>query len=153
MNTLVRNTTLRFSRRFDHGFLYGPVDEKIGEDNNCGRISSSRRKVINNQRLRTCFSYRRDRAKKRQIFLQSYKLGSDTSEKICKSRKLKKAANKVKSVAVSVVSFTRISSLIRSYNSIRAFSPTRIRACCWGAFFLDGFIQFWVLNLVWMVVK
>lgn len=153
MDSLVKNTTLRFSRRFDHGFLYEPLDhqsnDKIGDDHIYRKISTSRRKG----RLTTSFSYRRDRAKKRQIFLQSYKLGSDnstttsSSEKICKSRKLKTVANKVKSVAVSVVSFMRASSL-RSCKSglvIRAISRTRIQTCCWFNlfFFSEGgrFIQ------------
>lgn len=142
MNTLVRNSTLRRSRRYDHGFVYAQVDqspEKIGgEDGNYVRISSSRRKVINVSKLRTSLSYRRDRARKRQIFLQSYNLGgssssedtSSSSDKNRKSRKLKKAANKVKSVAVSVVSFMSISSLRsnKSRFTVRAFFRTRIQA-------------------------
>lgn len=142
MNTLVRNSTLRRSKRYDHGFFYAEVDrshEKIEEDGKFARIGSSRRKVINVSKLRTSLSYRRDRARKRQIFLQSYNLGGSSSsedthsssDKNRKSKKLKKAADKVKSVAVSVVSFMRISSL-RSNNkskfTVRAFFRMRIQA-------------------------
>lgn len=139
MNTLVRNFSLRRSKRRDHGFFYAQVDrsrEKIGEDGKFVRICSSRRKVINVSKLTTSLSYRRDRARKRQIFLQSYNLGSseDTtsvaSDKNRKSKKLKRAVDKVKSVAVSVVSFMRISSLRsnRSRFTVRAFFRTQSQA-------------------------
>ncbi|KAL8088166.1 hypothetical protein AgCh_038082 [Apium graveolens] len=141
MSNLVRNSTLRRSKRHDHGFFYAQVDqsrEKIGEDGKFVRICSSRKKVINVSKLRTSLSYRRDRARKRQIFLQSYNLSgssssedtSSASDKNRKSKKLKKAADKVKSVAVSVVSFMRISSLRsnKSRFTVRAFFRTRIQA-------------------------
>lgn len=140
MNTLAKNSTLRRSKRHDHGFFYAQVDqnrEKIGEDGKFFRINS-RRKVINVSKLRTSLSYRRDRARKRQIFLQSYNLSgssssedtSSASDKNRNSKKLKKAAEKVKSVAVSVVSFMRISSLRsnKSRFTVRTFFRTRIQA-------------------------
>lgn len=128
---MLRNTTLRFSRRS----LYEPLD---GDDNNYRKITSSRRKVISHvhpgdYNKASGNNYKRERAKKRLIFLQSYKLGSD-SGKLLKSRKLKKAAIKVKSVAVSFVSFVRISSLRSCKSGLaisRVFSPRRrIPAFC-----------------------
>ncbi|KAK3039564.1 hypothetical protein RJ639_027708 [Escallonia herrerae] len=71
-------------------------------------------------------SYKRDRARKRQIFLQTYKLASvSSSRKASSSQKLKKAVIKVKSAIVSILSFMCGSSL-RSCNSksaIEASSP------------------------------
>lgn len=141
MSSLVRNPSLRRSQRSGRGFFYAQVDqsrEKIGEDGKFVRITSSRRKVINVAKLRTSLSYRRDRARKRQIFLQSYNLGGSSSsedtsaspDKKRKAKKLKLAADKVKSVAVSVVSFMRISSFGSSNSrfTVRAFFRARIQA-------------------------
>ncbi|KAL1567687.1 hypothetical protein AAHA92_03140 [Salvia divinorum] len=92
MNAAVsRNPTIRFSR----------VNEKF--DYNAGARSG--------QNLMTSWSYRRDRARKRRIFLQTYKLGyvSSNGEKLMGSRRLKKVAVKAKSalefVRVEIVQF------------------------------------------------
>ncbi|KAL3632316.1 hypothetical protein CASFOL_025300 [Castilleja foliolosa] len=59
--------------------------------------------------------YRRDRARKRLIFLQSYKLGSvESSGKFMKSRKLNKMVVKVKTAMVSVLAFMSAPSSTRA---------------------------------------
>lgn len=145
MNTLLRNaSTIRLSRRKSGHGLYKPLDQvdhstTITDDDKYKKISRSRRRVVSyvhrdfyNKESSNYYSvrnYKRERAKKRLIFLQSYKLGSSDSEKLFKSRKLKKVAIKVQSVAVSFVSFMRRSSLrsCKSGLAITAvFSPTRI---------------------------
>lgn len=130
MNSLVKNTTLRFSRRGSNHALYEPLDQSyamVGEDNYRKTLTSSRRKVTSVDHETRDFSYKRDRAKKRLIYLQSYNLGpgNTSSTKMLKSRNLKKAAVRVKSVAVSVVSFIRISSttVCKSRFAVSVFSP------------------------------
>lgn len=135
MNSLVKNTTLRFSRR---GSEYEPLDQShatVGEVNYRKNLTTSRRKVTSVDHETKGFSYKRDRAKKRLIYLQSYNLGSGntSSRKMLKSRKLKKVAVRVKSVAVSVVSFIRISSMTvcKSRLAVSVFSPRpRTQASC-----------------------
>lgn len=71
-------------------------------------------------------SYRRKRAKQRQIFLKTYKLAStENLGQSSPSQKLKKAVVKVKTAFVSMVAFVRINSLgsCNSRNSIAASSP------------------------------
>ncbi|KAG6385113.1 hypothetical protein SASPL_153940 [Salvia splendens] len=123
MNAAVsRNPTIRFSG----------VNEKF--DYNAGsrsggggwRIFSKRQSGRN---LMTSWSYRRDRARKRRIFLQTYKLGYFRSdgEKLLRSRKLKKVAVKAKSAVVSALEFVR-GGAFRSCNfraAIQAASPHR----------------------------
>lgn len=146
MNSLVKNTTLRFSRRgSDHAF-YEPLDQSyatVGEDNYRKNLTSSRRKVTSVDHETKAFSYKRDRAKKRLIYLQSYNLGSGntSSRKMLKSRRLKKAAVRVKSVAVSVVSFIRISSITvcKSRLAVNVFSPRPSQASYWVSSFLRSF--------------
>ncbi|KAK2993235.1 hypothetical protein RJ640_015714 [Escallonia rubra] len=132
MTTLLRNTTLHFSRRSTEG--YEPLDQrnaKTAEDGRWRR-AISRRKSNGNNRMMRSVSYKRDRARKRQIFLQTYKLASVSSSRTASSRqKLKKAVIKVKSAVVSILSFMRGSSL-RSCNSksaIEASSPRIVRRC------------------------
>lgn len=75
-------------------------------------------------------SYRRERARKRNIFLQSYKL---ESSKNLRNKKLKKIVAKVKYAMVSVVSFMRahtMKSCTNSNSGIGAVSPARVIKCC-----------------------
>ena len=119
---------------FDHGFKgYKILDrtETGSEENGSWRTFSRRKRVPYN--MVTSLSYRQERAKKRQIFLQSYKLaaidgalgGSKTSSK------LKKVMIKMKEVAVSIVSITRIATLksCNSPSAICASSPTSAAKC------------------------
>ncbi|XVF66857.1 hypothetical protein PTKIN_Ptkin10aG0072200 [Pterospermum kingtungense] len=136
MNTLVRNATSNFSRRVD-GYELLDQNNETREENIGGghpyRTFSKKRA----QSMVASLSYRRDRAKKRQIFLRSYKLSTvgdnwKQPKTQSQSRKLKKMVVKVKTVAVSaVVSFMRIGSF-KSCNcrsGICAASPISIRKC------------------------
>ncbi|CAK9151350.1 unnamed protein product [Ilex paraguariensis] len=131
MTTLVRNTTRHFSRRCEG---YGPLDHsaEANPEYGHGRRTFSRRKSsTEHPNKMTSLSYRRDRARKRHIFLQTYKLAYMDSSGKSRSRKLKKLAVKLKSAVVSVVSFIRLNSL-RTFNyrsAICASSPSSIRNC------------------------
>ncbi|XP_054813793.1 uncharacterized protein LOC129314383 [Prosopis cineraria] len=104
MTTLVRNGTMTFSRRY----RYEPLGLKS-------------------------VSYRRRRAKQRQIFLTTYRLSSFsqdfpadsklTSSSSSSPPKLKKVAVKVKKMVTSVLVFMRTGSF-RSCNSKSAISAT-----------------------------
>ncbi|KAJ0112587.1 hypothetical protein Patl1_02216 [Pistacia atlantica] len=127
MNTLVRNPT-SISRRFNG---YEPLDQRPFEDTSdhdyqWRRNFSKRRKDPNYSMVKS-FSYRRTRAKQRQIFLKSYTLSSENlGQSNSRSSKLKKAVITMKAMAVSVVAFMSMDSL-RSCNSraaIDASSPT-----------------------------
>ena len=130
MNTIVRNATSNFSRRVDGYELLDQNNERRDENLGQYRTFSKRR----GQSMVASFSYRRDRAKKRQIFLRSYKLsavGDNWEQPKTKSRKLKNMAVKVKTVVVSVMSFMRIGSL-KSCNcrsAICAAAPISIKKC------------------------
>lgn len=147
MTSLVLNTPLRFSRRFDR---YEPLDQSIkshdepptrrevgfmGDENSC---NSDQRRVMKLQKSRrhqrspimlSSFSYRRERARKRHIFLQSYKL--ESSENL-RNRKLKKFVVKMKSAMVSVLSFMRAHTMksCTSNSKISEASPARVIRCC-----------------------
>ena len=98
MSTLVRNSTLSFSRKYRYESL-GP----LGKD-----------------KMLKSISYRRRRAKQRQIFLTTYKLSSlDDFVVEPKRPKLKKVAVKVKKIVASVLMFMRTGSF-RSGNSGRS---------------------------------
>ncbi|XVE66217.1 hypothetical protein DITRI_Ditri08aG0062700 [Diplodiscus trichospermus] len=132
MNSLVRNATSNFSRRVDGYELLDQNNERREENLSQYRTFSKTRA----QSMLTSFSYRRDRAKKRQIFLRSYKLsavGDNREQRKTVSRKLKKMVVKVKTVVVSsVVSFMRMGSL-KSCNcrsAICAAAPVSIKSCC-----------------------
>ncbi|KAL3509413.1 hypothetical protein ACH5RR_028814 [Cinchona calisaya] len=163
MDTLVRNTTLRFSRRRTDGYepLNGAVDRDAGRarDDDYGRqrtisrprshkqhspynmmVDSFGQRTFSRPRnqkqqspvMMNSFSHRRNRARQRQIFLQTYKLESMDSASKCRARKLKKFVVKVKTVVVSVLSFMRGNTL-KSCNSgaaICASSPSRIVKIC-----------------------
>lgn len=106
MNTLVRSTTSTLSRRFDG---YEPLDQRRR------RTFSRRRNEEEEQQptsIAASFSYRRRRAKQRQIFLSSYKLSS--LENFGRSEPPAKVVVKFKNAVVSLVSLMRIGSLSSS---------------------------------------
>ncbi|GMI99681.1 hypothetical protein HRI_003637400 [Hibiscus trionum] len=131
MNSLVRNATANFSRRADGYELLDQREETKEEASGQYRAFSKRRAPS----VLTSLSYRRDRAKKRQIFLRSYKLsavGDGWGKPKTKPRRLKKVVIKVKTVVVSLVSFMRIGSL-KSCNcrsAICAAVPISIKKYC-----------------------
>ncbi|KAG4967694.1 hypothetical protein JHK87_033345 [Glycine soja] len=105
MSTLVRNATLTFSRRNRYELLGLQGKDKMVKS----------------------ISYRRRRAKQRQIFLTTYKLSSLNSNTFVEPQKpklkLKKVAVKVKKIVTSVLMFMRVGSF-RSCGSsvdIKAF--------------------------------
>ncbi|RDX65522.1 hypothetical protein CR513_55818, partial [Mucuna pruriens] len=109
MSTLVRNTTLSFSRRYRYEILGLQGKDKMLKS----------------------ISYRRRRAKQRQIFLTTYKLSSINNnnnnntfvEPQRHKLKLKKVAVKVKKIMASVLMFMRVGSF-RSCTSRSAISAT-----------------------------
>lgn len=140
MTSLVRNTPLRFSRRVDG---YEPLDQpectEASMQNDEDRSHSVRRTIMKLKRsvkqrsspiMLSSISYRRERARKRNIFLQSYKL---ESSKNLRKKKLKKIVLKVKCAMISIFSFMRAHSIksCTNYNSgIGAVSPARVIKCC-----------------------
>ncbi|KAJ7948285.1 Beta-(1--_2)glucan export ATP-binding/permease protein like [Quillaja saponaria] len=121
MNTLVRSTTVTFNPRFSG---YEPLNQD--KDTNHGQqIKETCSKLMNS------LSYRRNRAKQRQVFLRTYKLAPIHKLSGSKSQKVKKIAVKVKKFVASMVSFMRIGSLRSSSckSAIAAASPIPIRKC------------------------
>ncbi|KAK7263640.1 hypothetical protein RJT34_31234 [Clitoria ternatea] len=103
MSTLVHNTTLSFSRRYRYELLgLQPKDKMLKS-----------------------VSYRRRRAKQRQVFLTTYKLSSldNSFAADTKNPKLKKVAVKVKKIVASLLLFMRTGSF-RSCNSRSSISAT-----------------------------
>ncbi|KAF3443887.1 hypothetical protein FNV43_RR13577 [Rhamnella rubrinervis] len=138
-NALIRNTSVSRGRRFDgyEELEQGRVD--INRNNSVhGRIRAfsvrNKKDESHHYGLRVSSSYRRERAKQRQIYLKSYKLASvDTIRRRSMSlQKHNKLVTKVKKVVVSIVSLLRIgsASLIRSScdcpRSVCASSPSRL---------------------------
>jgi hypothetical protein len=123
MNTLIRNATRSLNGGFDG---YEPLDQS--EEDKHGR------RELSHNVVQYSLSYKHDRAKKRQIFLKSYKLAPlETLGRSSRPGKLKKMVVKVKKVVVSVVSFMRIGSLRPCSNcrlSIYTSSPMPRRKCC-----------------------
>ncbi|KAL9382654.1 hypothetical protein Peur_025689 [Populus x canadensis] len=78
--------------------------------------------------------YRSARAKKRQVFLKSYRLASRTELRRRRSRslKLKKVVVKVRMAVLSAVSFMRGNALksCNSKSSISASSPMQLSKSC-----------------------
>ncbi|RYR21574.1 hypothetical protein Ahy_B03g066884 isoform A [Arachis hypogaea] len=104
MSTLVRNSTLSFSRKY----RYESLGQLLGRD-----------KMVKS------ISYRRRRAKQRQIFLTTYKLSSfDNNNNNNKNKKpgMKKVAVKVKKIVASVLMFMRTASFRSSCNNPRTSS-------------------------------
>uniref|UniRef100_A0A3Q7HEY7 Uncharacterized protein n=1 Tax=Solanum lycopersicum TaxID=4081 RepID=A0A3Q7HEY7_SOLLC len=107
MNALVSNRSLRFSKMIDG---YEPLDQSQIN----GITWSS-------------LSYQTERARKRHIFLQSYKL--ETYDENSRRTKMKKIVVKMNSVMVSVLSFMWSHTLRTDCNcqsSIHVVPPTRI---------------------------
>ncbi|KAE8736390.1 hypothetical protein F3Y22_tig00000002pilonHSYRG00172 [Hibiscus syriacus] len=131
MNSLVRNATANFSRRVDGYEMLDQGEETKEETSGEYRTFSKRR----GQSVVASLSYRRDRAKKRQIFLRSYKLsavGDEWGKPKAKPRKLKMVGIKIKTAVVSLVSFMRFGSL-KSCNcrsAICAAVPISFKNCC-----------------------
>ncbi|KAK4420470.1 hypothetical protein Salat_1997400 [Sesamum alatum] len=134
MNTVSRNPTVRISRRAEEYSYEAEERRDVGPQKHGWRIFSTRRSSQNLSRMTSSWSYRRERARKRQIFLQTYKLGSISSRgKFQRSgRKLKKIVLKVKSAVVSILAFVRGGALrsCESRSAIRAASPTRVVRFC-----------------------
>ncbi|RYR68849.1 hypothetical protein Ahy_A03g015328 isoform A [Arachis hypogaea] len=103
MSTLVGNSTLSFSRKY----RYESLGQLLGRD-----------KMVKS------ISYRRRRAKQRQIFLTTYKLSSFDSNNNNKNKKpaMKKVAVKVKKIVASVLMFMRTASFRSSCNNPRTSS-------------------------------
>ncbi|CAJ2655019.1 unnamed protein product [Trifolium pratense] len=107
MDTLVRNTTLTFSRRYKYEVLGLQGKEKTLKS----------------------ISYRKRRAKQRKIFLTTYKLSSLNHFVEPKKPKIKRVAVKVKKIVNSVLLFMRTGSFrsCRSKSAISVKSPVPIR--------------------------
>ena len=105
MEALARNSSLSFSRRYRY--------ELMG--------------LRGKEKMLKSISYRRRRAKQRQVFFKTYRLASMELEHFedskSKSPKLKKVVVKVKTIVSSVLMFMRSGSL-RSCNSKSAVSAT-----------------------------
>ncbi|KAL0307484.1 UNVERIFIED_CONTAM: hypothetical protein Scaly_2981600 [Sesamum calycinum] len=133
MNTVSKNPTVRISRRAEE-YSHEAEERRDGHHNHGWRIFSRRRSSQNLSGMTSSWSYRRERARKRQIFLRTYKLGSISSRgKFERSgRKLKKMVVKVKSAMVSILAFVRGGALrsCESRSAIRAASPTRVVRFC-----------------------
>lgn len=127
-----------FSRpRSSHKEQYSPY-HSMGDSFGQGTFSRPRSQKQQHRQsplmMNYSFSYRRNRARQRQIFLQTYKLGSTDSSGKSGVRKLKKFVVKVKTVVVSVLSFMRADTLksCNSGSAICASSPSRISRFCWS---------------------
>nr|GMC46688.1 NDR1/HIN1-like protein 6 [Ipomoea batatas]GMD63821.1 NDR1/HIN1-like protein 6 [Ipomoea batatas]GME01000.1 NDR1/HIN1-like protein 6 [Ipomoea batatas]GME02612.1 NDR1/HIN1-like protein 6 [Ipomoea batatas] len=145
MEILVKSSTpLRFSRRVDS---YEPLDEIVrGDEDESGRGkesggdddgSGSRRSVSGKMKSRlrqspimawtTSLSYRRERARKRLIFLRGYKLQS-SSVRSRTGRLRKVVVRVIRTAVVKVVSFMR---RCNTRSGIRVIgSPARVFRCC-----------------------
>ncbi|XVE92782.1 hypothetical protein REPUB_Repub01dG0129500 [Reevesia pubescens] len=70
MNTLVRNATSNFSRRVDG---YEPLDQNNeSREENLGSHRTFSKRRAQSMAASFSYTYRRERARKRQIFLRSY---------------------------------------------------------------------------------
>eukprot|EP00262_Sarcandra_glabra_P007771 TRINITY_DN20713_c0_g2_i1.p1 TRINITY_DN20713_c0_g2~~TRINITY_DN20713_c0_g2_i1.p1 ORF type:complete len:131 (+),score=8.45 TRINITY_DN20713_c0_g2_i1:42-434(+) len=107
MSSLVRSTTLAFNRRFDY---YQVLDQS----------KRDARKTVNKSKgehVRS-FGSRLERAKKRQIFLRSYKLTLKTRDESI-PLKFKKTMIRVKTAVFSFFAFVGLKSL----TSLRLCGP------------------------------
>ncbi|KAK9052505.1 hypothetical protein SSX86_029134 [Deinandra increscens subsp. villosa] len=133
MNTIARTTTLRrINRRQITSYEHL---EKASKDGRRWRAFSTRRtttlgklKAQDHDTATMSPVYeRRDRARRRHVFLQGYNLSMYTTEEKLRSEiKLKKAMVKVKRMVVSVLSFMRAASLNKcnSKSAIQVSSAT-----------------------------
>ncbi|RAL45333.1 unnamed protein product [Cuscuta campestris] len=128
-----RRSTLRFSRRSD---CYEPLDqvqrEEEQEEEDEGRRSWGT--VSKKQMMRSrgssrgalgwsSLSYRRERARRRLVFLQSYKLQQEPRTRSEKLRKV--VAGAVKSALVSIASFRRMGSC-----GSKSSASAQVIRCC-----------------------
>lgn len=133
MDTLVHNPT-SISIRFNG---YEPLDQRPFEDTTDQdyqwRRNFSKRRREPNYSMPKSSSYRRTRAKQRQIFLKSYTLSSENlGQSSSRSSKLKKVLIKMKTMVVSVVAFMSMDSLksCNSRTAIEASLPTMVSKIC-----------------------
>ncbi|CAI9089460.1 OLC1v1024034C1 [Oldenlandia corymbosa var. corymbosa] len=157
MDTILGNTNFRYSHRRSDGYeALKPTGDhnrrkRVGVDHDSSDdydghgdrrpVSKPRSSTSLRQHppavMLSSFSYRRNRARQRQIFLQTYKLSSVTNNNNNSSRKshpkLKKFVVKVKSMVVSVLSFMRadyLRSSCKSGSAICVTSPSGIVKLC-----------------------
>ncbi|GAA0159326.1 hypothetical protein LIER_16131 [Lithospermum erythrorhizon] len=77
--------------------------------------------------------YRLDRARKRHVFLQTYKLSyMATPKRVRTTRGLKRMVIRIRSVVISVISvmWAKIVKSGRSLSALRTSSPARLMRCC-----------------------
>ncbi|KAF9587409.1 hypothetical protein IFM89_002138 [Coptis chinensis] len=112
MNSLMRNSTLAIShrRRFDHYEVLEQSMKSWGEDGRAPR-SVFKTKREHNHMISAFSNTRRERAKKRQIYLHSYTFSSAKTKTKCTSRVLKKGLVKAKSAFVKILAFVRVGSI------------------------------------------
>ncbi|OMP07857.1 hypothetical protein COLO4_06995 [Corchorus olitorius] len=132
MSFLVRNATSNFSRRVDGYELLDQIEETREENLGHHNRTFSKRRA---QSVVASFSYRRDRARKRQIFLRSYKLSTvddNWGRPKTRSDKAKNIVVKIKAVVISVVSLMRMGSFksCSCRSAICAAAPISINKCC-----------------------
>lgn len=118
MNAVPRNPTVRFSRKADEFRNNGDEEGTRKYNPNLGWRVFSTRRSKHREMMMNSFSYRRDHARKRHIFLQTYKLGGSVTKP--RHTKLEKIGQRVKSAAASVLSFLRGGSAFRSGDSRKA---------------------------------
>lgn len=138
MNNITRNATLR---RMNRGITSYEHLDKSTKPSGRWRAFSTRRttrlSILKTQDYDTTMSpvhERRDRARRRHIFLQGYELSKyATKEKLRSQIKLKKAMVKVKRMVVSVLSYVWVASLNKcnSKSAINVSSAAHIRRCFW----------------------
>uniref|UniRef100_A0A2P2QS61 Uncharacterized protein n=1 Tax=Rhizophora mucronata TaxID=61149 RepID=A0A2P2QS61_RHIMU len=128
MDSLVHSATTNFGRGLN-GYEHLDQNDELGMENHPPKSFSKNRNEPD--ALVISLSQRRKRAKQRQIYLKSYKLASRNKLRRSKCARLNKAAIKVRSVVVSLVSIIRIGAL-RSCNARSAISasPMRITKFC-----------------------
>lgn len=134
METLVRNATLSFSRRYNY---YKVLDKCNNNTRSKGRVvvaSLSNSQEPSGPLNRVSHQHRRERAKKRQIFLQSYNLSfqsrrSNGHDLIGReeplSLKLKRTLVKVKTGVVSILRWNSFRGCSRRGSSVLCFSSPK----------------------------
>ena len=154
MNTLmrIRSTTRSLNCGFD-GYNEPLMDrhgQEVREEDSHGRREFSKvrkeQPQYHNYMVHS-LSYKRDRARKRRIFLKTYKLEKLGTPRPRKIRKM--VVKKVKKAVVSVVSFMRLGSLspCSCRFSIYTSSPLHCK-CCWIFFFFFLWFKF-IIPRIW----
>ncbi|KAL5730180.1 hypothetical protein ACHQM5_003034 [Ranunculus cassubicifolius] len=134
MNTLVRNSTLGMSRghRITHYETLDQTSDAWRTTEVRAPRSYSKTKREPHHYIISSFS-RRERAKRRQFYLRTYKLSSKDEDTECTSRVLKKGWKKAKSAVVKILAVVRMNSLRscgvdRRNPGLSFTSPMSIRA-------------------------